>query len=68
MVPFYGQGLTASRLEPLRGGSLLLPLSSQKFLVLILSTPEGLKAESSLEPPSGFKHGIPRLGIQHLNH
>ena len=34
MVPFYGLGSTASRLEPLRGGSLLLPLSSQKFLVL----------------------------------
>ena len=28
-----------------------LPLSSQKFLVLILSTPEGWKAESTLEPP-----------------
>ena len=23
MAPFYGQGSTASRLEPLRGGSLL---------------------------------------------
>ena len=29
MAPFYGWGSTASRLEPLRGGSLLLPLSSQ---------------------------------------
>ena len=28
-----------------------LPLSSQKFLVLTLSTSEGLKAESTLEPP-----------------
>ena len=31
MAPFYGCGSTASRLEPLQGGS----LSSQKFLVLI---------------------------------
>ena len=45
-----------------------LPLSSQKFLVLILSTSEGWKAESTLEQPSGFEHGIPGLGIQRLNH
>ena len=44
-----------------------LPLSSHKFLVLILSTSEGSKAESNLEPPSGFKHGTPGLRIQHLN-
>ena len=31
-----------------------LPFSSQKFLVLILSTLEGWKAESTLELPSGF--------------
>ena len=45
-----------------------LPLSSQKFLVLILSTSEGWKAESTLESPSGFEHGTPGLGIQRLNH
>ena len=45
-----------------------LPLSSQKFLVLILSTSEEWKAESTLEPPSGFEHVIPGLGIQRLNH
>ena len=44
-----------------------LPLSSQKFLVLILSTSQGWKAESTLEPPSGFEPGTPGLGIQHLN-
>ena len=44
-----------------------LPLSSQKFLVLILSTPEGWKAESILKPPSGFEHGTLGLGIQRLN-
>ena len=41
---------------------------SQKFLVLILSTSEGWKAESTLEPPSGFEHGTPGLVIQRLNH
>ena len=44
-----------------------LPLSSQKSLVLILSTSEGWTAESTLEPPSGFEHGTPALGIQCLN-
>ena len=68
MAPFYGWGSTASRLEPLRGGSLHLSPSSQKSLVLILSTSEGRKAESTLEPPSGFEHGTPGLGIQRLNH
>ena len=40
-----------------------LPLSSQKFLVLNLPTLEGWNAESNLEPPSGFEHGTPGLGI-----
>ena len=31
-----------------------LPLSFQKFLVLISSTSKGWKTESTLEPPSGF--------------
>ena len=44
-----------------------LPLSSQKFLVLILSTSEG-KAEWTLEPPSGFENGTTGLGIRCLNH
>ena len=41
MVPFYGWGSTASRLEPLRGDSLIFTTKSQKFLVLTLSTSEG---------------------------
>ena len=45
-----------------------LPFISQKFLVLILSTLEGWKADSTLEPSSGFDHGNPGLGIQRLNH
>ena len=43
MAPFYGLGSTASRLQPLRGGSLLFTI----------------QAESTLEPPSGFEHGTP---------
>ena len=66
MAPFYGYGSTASTLEPLQGGSLLLPLSSQKFLMLILSTLEGWKAELTLEPPGGFELGSPGLGITSL--
>ena len=45
-----------------------ITLSSQKFLILTLSTLEGWKAESTLEPPNGFDHEIPGLDIQHLNH
>ena len=41
MAPFYGWGSTASRLEPLQGGSLLFTAYSQKSLVLILLTLEG---------------------------
>ena len=40
-----------------------LPFSSQKFLVLILSTSERWKAELTLEPPSGFENGTPGLRI-----
>ena len=34
-----------------------LPLSQQKLLLLILPTSEGQKAESTLEPSSGFEQG-----------
>ena len=68
MAPFYGWGSTASRLQPLRGGSLLFTTEFPDILVLTLSTSEGWKAESTLEPPSGFEHVTPGLGIQRLNH
>ena len=68
IAPFYGWSLTSSRLESLREGSLRFTTSSQKFLVLILSTLEGWKAESILEPPSRFEHETSGLGIQRLNH
>ena len=42
--------------------------SPQEVLILIWSTSEGWKAESTLEPPRGFEHWTPGLGIQHLNH
>ena len=45
-----------------------LPLSSHKFLFLILSTSEGWKAESTLELSSGFENKTPGFGIQGLNH
>ena len=45
-----------------------LPFTSQKFLVLVLSTSEERKAELTLKPPSGFEHGTPGLGIQCLKH
>ena len=64
MAPFYGPGSTTSRLEAVY----FLPLSSQKFLVVILSTSEWWKADPTLEPTGGFEHGTPGLGIQHLNH
>ena len=45
-----------------------LTLTSQKFLVLVLSTSEGWKPESTLEPTNDFEHGTPGLGIHHFNH
>ena len=45
-----------------------LLFSSQEFLVLNWSTSEGLKAEVTLELPSGFKAGTPGLEIHRFNH
>ena len=47
-----------------------LPLSHREFLVLILSTTERWKAESTLEPPSGFDLGtigLPSKGGEIFN-
>ena len=64
MTPFYGGGSTASRPQShFEEAVYFLPLSSQRFLVLILSTSEGKKAGSTLEPPSRFEHGTPGLSI-----
>ena len=68
MAPFYGWGSTALRLQShFEKVVYILPLSPQKFLLLIWSVSEGWKAESTLVLPSGFEHGTPGLGIQLLN-
>ena len=56
------------RLSHFEEAAYFLPLSSQKSLALILSTLEGWKAESTLEPTSGFERRTPGLRIQRLNH
>ena len=68
MAPFYGWGSTASRLEPLRGGSLLFTTKSREIPGAHFIDLGRIKAESTLESPSGFEHGTTRLGIQLLNH
>ena len=67
--PFYGWGVTASRqLSHYKEVVYFLPLSSQKFLIFILLTSIGWKADSSLKLHSCFKLGNPGMGIQCLNH
>ena len=53
--------------QPIRGGSLLFTIQFPEipgthFIDL------GRMKDSTLQPPSGFKHGTTRLGIQRLNH
>ena len=67
MTAFYGRGSTASRLQSHNEEAVyFLLLISQKFLVLIWSTSEGWKTESTLEPSIGFEHRTAGLGF--LNH
>ena len=69
MAPFFMGGVQLPQgYSHFKQAVYFLPFSSQKFLVLNLSTSEGWKAESTLEPPRGFEHRTPRLGIQCLNH
>ena len=69
MAPFFMNGVQLPQgYSHFEEAVYLLPFSSQKFLVLILSTSEGWKAEPTLESPSGFDYGTPGLGIQRLNH
>ena len=68
MAPFYGWGSTASRLEPLRGGSLLFTTKFPEIPGTHFIDLGRLTAESTLEPLSGFEQGNPGLGIQRLNH
>ena len=46
----------------------ILPLNSEKFMVLILSTSEWWKSELILEPSSGFEHWNPGFWTQCFNH
>ena len=63
MARFYGWSLSASRLQShYEEAVYFLPLSSQKILVLTWLTSEGSKAESTLEPPSGFWTQHPWIG------
>ena len=67
MWPLFMDGVQLpQKQKPLREAVYFLPLSSQKFLVLILPTSEEWKVESTLEPPSGFEHGTPGWGIPKL--
>ena len=69
MAPFFMDGVQLPQgYSHFEEEVYFLPFSSQKYLVLIFSTSEGWKAESTLEPPSGFEHGLPGLAIQCLNH
>ena len=57
--------------EPLQVDSFLSTIQFpgfQEFLVLNWWPSEGWKAESDLEPPSGFELGTPELGTQCLKH
>ena len=51
-----------------KGAVYFLTLTSLKFLALIWSTSEGWKAGLTLESPSYFENGTPKLGVQHVNH
>ena len=69
MAPFFMDGVQLPQgYNHVEEAVYFLPFSSQKFVVLILSTSERWKAESTLEPPSGFEHGTFGLGIQRLDH
>ena len=67
MAPFYGWGSTTSRLEPLQGGSLLFTTKFSETGTHFINFGR-MKVESTLEPPTGFEHGTPVLGIQHFKH
>ena len=69
MAPFYGWGSTVSRLQShYKETVYFLPLGPQEYLVLISSISAWWKVESNLETLSDFEPGIPKLGIQRLNH
>ena len=67
--PFLWMGFNCLKAtEPLRGSSLLFTTKFPEVIVLIWLTSEGWKAESVLDPPSGFEHQTSELEIQCLDH
>ena len=66
--PFLWMGSTASRLEQLRGGGLLSITKFPDVPGTYFTDLGRMKGWLTLEPLSGFEHGTPGLGIQHLNH
>ena len=68
MASFCGWGSTASRLEPLLGGSLLFTTEFPEIPGTHFNDLRRMKAESTLESSIDFEHRTPGLGIQHLNH
>ena len=59
MAPFYGWGSTASRLEPLRGGSLLF---TTKMITIDLSKQQELDADPKAIQQIKFTSNIDRGG------
>ena len=68
MAPCDVWGSTASRLEPLWGGSLLFNTKFPEIPGTHFMNFKRWKTESTFEPPNGFDHEIPELGIQQINH
>ena len=69
MAPFYGWGLTTSRLQSHYDEEVyFLPLNSQKSWFLFDQPQKDERlSELNLEPPSGLEQGTPGLTFQHLN-
>ena len=69
MAPFYGWGSTASRLEPLRGDSLLFTTKFPEIPDTHFIDLERMKGWVDLEATEWFfENGTPGLRIQGLNH
>ena len=68
MAPFYGWGSTASRLEPLWGGSLLFTTKSPEIPGTHFIDLGWMQGWVDLGATQWFEHGTPGLGIQCLNH
>ena len=60
MASFYGRGSTASRLEPLRRGSLLFTIKFQKILGTHFINHGRMRSWVNF---GGFEHATPGLGI-----